>query len=274
VMITVSLVTYHTSLEELQVCLNSLNNPLVKRIFVVDNSAMPEIEQFCAPLQNVEYIQNTNTGYGTGHNIAMRKALKLNPDYHLILNTDVYFKPEILNELTDYLNQNPDVGQLQPRLTYPDGRLQYSVRMLPSPIDVFARRFLPSSWVEKRTDRYILADLDHSSIQNIPFHQGSFMLLRASALKEVGLFDERFFLYTEDIDLTRRVHARYKTIYYPYATVIHSHRQESYKNFRLMMVHSMNMIRYFNKWGWLFDNQRKQWNNHLDNLIKESKKKS
>ena len=270
-MITVSLVTYNTPDKELKQCLESLRSPLVVRIFVVDNSSSSHTEQLCRNYEKIEYIPNTNTGYGSAHNIAIRKSFETGAEYHLILNTDVYFNPDILGTLTDYLDKNPDVGQVQPKLYYPNGSLQYSVRMLPSPFDVFARRFIPSSLVEHRTRRYILSDLDHSVIQNVPFHQGSFMLIRTDVLKEIGLFDERFFLYTEDIDLTRRIHARYKTIYYPYVTAVHHHRQESYKNFRLMLVHSRNMIRYFNKWGWFFDKQRKEWNARLDALIKKSK---
>lgn len=270
-MITVSLVTYYTAEAELEQCLASLRSPLVNRVYVVDNSSSPYIAEFCKKYPFVEYIPNKNTGYGSAHNIAIRKAFNQNEPYHLILNTDVYFNPDILKELAAYLDKHPDVGQLQPRLTYPDGKLQYTVRMLPSPIDVFARRFLPQSRVKHRTDRYILTDLDHNVIQNVPFHQGSFMMIRTDILREIGMFDERFFLYTEDIDLTRRIHAKYKTIYYPFVSAVHNHRQESYKNFRLMLVHSFNMIRYFNKWGWIRDRERKEWNARLDELIKKSK---
>lgn len=268
-MITVSLVTFKTSRDELERCFNSLRSPLIRQIYVVDNASSADTEAFCKNYPEIIYIPNKNTGYGSGHNLAMRKAFELNEPYHLILNTDVYFDPAILETLTNYLNENPDVGQIQPRMTYPDGRLQMTVRMLPSPIDVFARRFLPDSMVVRRTNRYLLTDLDHTVIQNVPFHQGSFMLIRSDVLKEIGMFDERFFLYTEDIDLSRRIHALHKTIYYPFVSAVHEHRQGSYKNARLMMIHSFSMIKYFNKWGWFFDNQRKHWNRRLDNLIKK-----
>lgn len=266
-MINVSLVTYHTPHKELEQCLASLRSPLIHHIFLVDNSSSPDIADFCKDYPLVEYIPNRNTGYGSAHNIAIRKSLEQGQPYHLILNTDVSFNPDILQEITDYMESHPEVGQLQPRMLNPDGSLQYTVRMLPSPPDVFARRFLPQSWVRKRTNRYILTDIDHTVIQNVPFHQGSFMMIRSDVLREVGMFDERFFLYTEDIDLTRRIHARYKTVYYPMVTAVHNHRRESYKNFRLMLVHSFNMIRYFNKWGWFNDPQRTEWNRRLDKMI-------
>jgi GT2 family glycosyltransferase len=82
------------------------------------------------------------------------------------------------------------------------------------------------------------------------------MLFRVSALKEIGLFDERFFMYPEDIDITRRMHEKFKTLFFPFATVVHEHAKESYKSKKLFLIHAINIIRYFNKWGWFFDSKR------------------
>ena len=86
------------------------------------------------------------------------------------------------------------------------------------------------------------------------------MLLRCDTLREVGLFDERFFMYPEDIDLTRRIHAVAKTIFYPYVKVVHNHRRASYHSLRMTLIHIANMVRYFNKWGWFFDRARRRIN--------------
>ena len=95
---------------------------------------------------------------------------------------------------------------------------------------------------------------------NVPYLSGCFMLLRTSTLEDVGLFDERFFLYPEDIDLTRRIHKKYKTLFYPYVSVIHEYGRGSYKSMKLLYFHIVNMCRYFNKWGWFFDKERKEIN--------------
>ena len=95
---------------------------------------------------------------------------------------------------------------------------------------------------------------------NVPYLTGCFMFLRLSALEQVGLFDERYFMYPEDIDLTRRLHTRFLTLYYPYATVIHDHERASYKNLKMLMIHIVNLCRYFNKWGWIFDAERDRFN--------------
>ena len=79
------------------------------------------------------------------------------------------------------------------------------------------------------------------------------MFIRSEALKAEGLFDERFFMYPEDIDLTRRIHRHWKTLYYPACEIVHDHRAESYKSLRMTKIHIINMMRYFNKWGWWVD---------------------
>ena len=80
---------------------------------------------------------------GAGHNQALRKVLKSKSKYHLILNSDVYFDPSVLEQLADYMDLNEDVAQVQPNIIYPDGRMQYTCRLLPTPVDLIFRRFLP-----------------------------------------------------------------------------------------------------------------------------------
>jgi GT2 family glycosyltransferase len=86
------------------------------------------------------------------------------------------------------------------------------------------------------------------------------MFLRSTVLKEVGLFDERIFMYIEDADLTRRIHLRYKTLFFPEVHVFHHYNKGSYKSFRLMMYNVHGAYVYFNTWGWFFDKQRREIN--------------
>ena len=86
------------------------------------------------------------------------------------------------------------------------------------------------------------------------------MVFRSTVFSDVGLFDERFFMYPEDIDITRRVHRKYATVFYPYEKVIHDHGRASYKSVRMLFIHIRNMVKYFNKWGWFFDNERRRMN--------------
>lgn len=262
-MITISIVVYKTELDELSKCLYSLSSPLISYIYIIDNSSEKYIYDFCLQYPNIEYISSTNVGYGTGHNIAIRKSLEINSNYHLVLNSDVYFEKGVIESLIGYMNSNPDVGQVIPNVIYPNGEIQYVCRLLPTPIDLIFRRFLPHVLINTINRRFLLEFNDHKKAMNVPFHMGCFMLFRSSALKEIGPFDERYFMYTEDIDITRRMHRFYKTMYWPEVTIIHEHKAASYKNYKMLKIHIINTIRYFNKWGWIFDKERKFFNKRL-----------
>ena len=262
-MITVSIVTYKTNLEELSQCLHSLTSPLISKIYIVDNSSQQYISEFCNQYTNVEYISSKNVGYGAGHNQALRQVLGSEEKYHLVLNSDVYFNPSVLKYLVEYMDAHPDVAQIQPNVIYPNGEQQYTCRLLPTPANLIFRRFLPKGIVEKMNIRYQLKFNDHKREMNVPYHQGSFMFFRIECFKKVGLFDERFFMYPEDIDITRRMHKQYRTMFVPDVTIVHAHRAASYKSKKMLKIHIINMIKYFNKWGWIIDKERSAWNRRL-----------
>lgn len=262
-MITVSIVTYKTNLEELSKCFQSLTSPLISRIYIVDNSNEQYIADFCQQYANVVYISSKNVGYGAGHNQALRQVLGSEEKYHLVLNSDVYFNPSVMKNLVEYMDAHPDVAQIQPNVIYPNGEHQYTCRLLPTPANLIFRRFLPKGIVEKMNIRYQLKFNDHKREMNVPYHQGSFMFFRIECFKKVGLFDERFFMYPEDIDITRRMHKQYRTMFVPDVTIVHAHRAASYKSKKMLKIHIINMIKYFNKWGWIIDKERSAWNRRL-----------
>lgn len=266
-MITVSIVTYKTNLEELAKCLQSLSSKFVTRIFIVDNSNMKEIADFCKQYPRVTYIGSENVGYGAGHNQALRQVFDSDKKYHLVLNSDVYFEPSVLEKICTYMDENPDVGQLIPNTIYPNGELQYVCRLLPTPLDLIFRRFLPKKLARKMDERFLLKKYGRTSMMDIPFLLGSFMFFRLSCFRRVGLFDENIFMYMEDIDITRRIHKFYRTIFWPEVTIIHAHKAESYKNKKMLKIHIKSAIQYFNKWGWLWDTERRRWNRQVISAI-------
>lgn len=105
-----------------------------------------------------------------------------------------------------------------------------------------------------------MRDVDLSKPCEVPSLSGCFMFLRSTALKEAGLFDERFFMYMEDVDLCRRIGAVSQTVFFPGCSVIHGYSKGSYKSARLFRLHLGSAIRYFNKWGWVFDRDRRERN--------------
>jgi hypothetical protein len=263
-MVTVSIVTYKTDLHELARCVQSLTSPLISTIYIIDNSRQHDIETFCKGYSNIVYVGSENVGYGAGHNQALRRVLNSEGvKYHLVLNSDVYFEPEAIGRLVAYMDANANVAQVQPNIVYPNGAQQYTCRLLPTPTNLLFRRFLPKKLVATMNNRYQLKFADHSREFNVPYQQGSFMFFRVECFRTVGLFDERFFMYPEDIDITRRMHRLYRTMFWPGVTVVHNHRAASYQNRTMLKIHMKNMVKYFNKWGWLFDRERRQWNTQL-----------
>lgn len=258
--VAASIVTYKTALPELNHVLELLDRAEAGVVYVVDNSRSEAIERECRRHSRVEYIPSDNNGYGAGHNVALRRSIDSGVTYHLVMNSDLDFNPADLGEMVRYMDGHPDVGCMQPKIVNPDGSPQYTARLLPEPLDPFLRRFMPLWFMKKRRHRYELRMLDHDREFDAPFLQGSFMLLRVDELRRHGIFDERFFLYLEDIDLTRRLHRYCRTVYAPVATVRHEHRAASYRSLKMTAIHCINMMRYFRKWGWLRDAERRRMN--------------
>jgi len=261
--ISASIVLYHNKTAQLQKVINSLfNTNLEVKLYLVDNSSDDKLKELAKLDERIVYIfNNANLGYGSAHNIAIRKSIEENVAYHLVVNPDIYFDSGVLESLFEYMQENKNVGNIIPQVRYPDGNIQYLCKLLPTPIDLILRRFIPSkSWKEKRNETYELRWTGYNKIMNVPTLSGCFMFLRTSVLEEVGLFDEKFFMYLEDTDLNRRIHQKYKTILYPQVEIVHEYAKESYVNKTLLKYHIQSAIYYFRKWGWFFDRERKQTN--------------
>ncbi len=268
-MITASIVIYKTSFEQINAVLKSISDSkCVSILYIIDNCSIPSNKEFFDNYScnyHIEYIPHNNTGYGASHNIALKKAIEIGSDYHLILNPDIYFDSNCLAELTNFMNLNKDVGSVMPKVTYPNGNMQYLCKLLPKPADLIIRRFFHrTKLINKKNIKYELRSSGYDKLMNPPCLSGCFMFMRLSTLKENNLFfDESFFMYCEDFDLIRRIHRVAKTIYYPCVTIIHAHSKESYKNVKMEMIHIKSAIKYFNKWGWFFDKERNQFNKQI-----------
>jgi len=270
-MLTASIVVTDPPMADLDNFFECLKNSSVKpQLFVVDNSSTP-IDHPIIREYAFKHIKNgKNLGYGSAHNIAMRMILDTS-EFHFVLNTDIRFGPDEFEKMLEFMRNNPNVGQLMPKVLNEDGTLQYLCKLLPTPSDLMLRRFMPRAFhplFRRRMERYELRFTGYDRIMDIPYLSGCFMLFRVAALRQVGLFDERFFLYPEDIDLTRRMHAQFRTVYFPGASIIHAHARTSYKNARYLWRHTRNLIRYFNKWGWLHDPERTRVNRELLRQLK------
>ena len=272
--INASIVLYYNSKEQLLKAIHSfLNTELSVRLYLVDNSYNDESTVLSNIDERIVYIfNNANLGYGKAHNVAIQKSIEDGVPYHLVLNPDVYFDTGVLETIYDFMESNKDVAHVMPKVLYPNGELQYLCKLLPTPFDLFGRRFLNfgpfKKIVEKRNELYELRFTGYDKVMEVPYLSGCFMFLRTKALQEVGLFDERFFMYPEDIDLTRRLTRKYKTVYYPHVVIYHDHAKESYKNIKMLLFHIRNIAKYFNKWGWFFDKDKQNINSSILRKLK------
>lgn len=252
-MITASIVTYKTNKEELTTVLLCTCSSSVEKVYIVDNSPTDVLKTFAQFSPKIEYIFGQgNVGYGAAHNIAICKSIEVGAMSHVVINPDIQFGDGVIEEVASYMEKNPDIGQVMPRVIYPDGELQYLCKLLPTPMDLIGRRFLSSydsSKFEMRASGY-------DKIMEVPFLSGCFMVLRVEALAKVNGFSDRYWMYCEDIDLCRKIGVYYRTVYYPFCTVIHAHKKESYKNKKILIEHIKSAIKYFNKWGWMIDMHR------------------
>lgn len=259
-MLNVSIVLYYPDWQEVNLLTTTLlQSAKVRTVYWVDNS--PKTADPVLPSQRVVYIHSAhNLGYGAAHNIAIRESIYDDIPFHLVINPDIILTRQALESMLDFITANPEVGCLMPKVLYPNGDLQYLCKLLPTPWDLFSRRFLPRCLTKRRTQHYEMHASGYNRIMNIPYLSGCFMLLRTTAVQKARLFDERFFMYPEDIDLTRRIHRDYLTVFFPHASVIHNHQKASYKSLKMLWIHMVNICRYFNKWGWFRDDERTLFN--------------
>ena len=265
-----SIVLYNHTLAEIEPTLQCLlSSNTTKTIILVDNGGC----EWAAHTGNsrIKYIKSPkNGGFGYGHNQAIRQYA-VESDFFLICNPDIYFNPNQLDQLLAEAENRPE-GLFVPKIVYPDGSDQYGRRLLPTPLNLFARRFAPA-WANKLDQKFMLLDYDITRPSFIPFLSGSFMLFKSSALLALGGFDERYFMYLEDIDLSRRCAEQFGNCYLPHIQITHAHQQASYKSKKLRNIHIQSAIRYFNKWGWLLDSDRIKLNKRcLESLNGQQKK--
>ena len=261
-MITASIILYNTDLNLLKTIVECASRSCINRIYVIDNSPTNRLQEESMKLsKKVEYFYGQgNVGYGAGHNIGIKKAIEVGAKYHVVLNPDIFFPDNTIENLTDYANSHERIGMLMPNVKYPNGEQQYLCKLLPSPMDILGRRVLPKNMIAKRNERYEMRSTGYKNIRNVPCLSGCFMFLNVDVLKKVGLFDDRFFMYFEDFDLIRRIHKVAMTVFYPKLTIIHNNAKEHRTNKKLLKISISSAIKYFNKWGWCFDSDRRKWN--------------
>jgi GT2 family glycosyltransferase len=262
--LTISVVLYKNNPAELKQLISCISQTqLSYELFLIDNSPTDTLKIFGKEKNTKYYFNNKNIGFGKAQNIAINKVLEQSR-YHLILNPDINFNTGTLEKIYGFMEAHPDVGQLMPKIYYNNGDIQRLCKLLPHPVDLIGRRFLSNFYLSKKRNKiYELEDFKYDKILDTPCLSGCFMFVRNSVLKKVGGFDQRYFMYLEDVDLTRRINQISRTVFYPCVSVAHKFTKGSYENYTLLRFHVVSAIKYFNKWGWLFDKERSSLNKNI-----------
>lgn len=260
--ITASIVLYNNDRKVLLESINSFINSKTDVdifLYLIDNSPTNKLKDIIIN-PKVKYIFNpSNPGFGAAHNIAITDAISKNSEYHLVLNPDIYFDIDVIQSLLNFMDENPNIGNVMPKVLYADGSIQYLCKFLPTPYDWIGRRFNPlKKMVAERNEYFEMRFTGYNKIMDVPYLSGCFMFLRTIAIKKTGLFDDKIFMYGEETDLCRRLIANgFRTVFYPEVTIYHHFEKGSHKSWRLTKIGMQSAIYYFNKWGWFNDKERK-----------------
>lgn len=248
--IGVSIVLYRTSVHTVLPLLEQLLAQGARRVYLIDNSPAG-FDAFAGwnPPDDVSTISpRQNLGYGRGNNLAIRDSITRHR-YHLVCNPDITLGHGLLAELYTLLETRPHVGLCGPRVIAPDGSLQYLCKRAPTPFDLFIRRFVPPAWFPQRRRHYEMRDHSYDHEMEPTFLSGCFMFFRSSVLRQLDGFDERYFLYLEDLDLSRRSQNVAQNLYYPGNHVVHVHDRGAHKSLKLLLHFGVSVARYYCKWG-------------------------
>ena len=271
--LSVSIVCYNTPVAELLQLVASLAANLLQlndtvpnfntRIWLVDNSDLePLTREDLASLRDklancetsLELIQgHGNIGYGAAHNLAINKSKAL---FHLILNPDVVLEDSCLSNGMTFLEDNKGVAMASPAVLNADGTKQYLCKRYPSVGLFLARGFFPAGLqrpFKKALDNFEMRDLpEDKPSKDIPIISGCFMLCRREALWQVDGFDERYFLYFEDFDLSLRMRHEGELAYVPTMRIQHGGGNSAGKGLAHIRMFARSGYRFFATHGWRF----------------------
>lgn len=259
------IIVNYKSQEKLKNCLQSIYDSnlgnLKWEIIVLENNSGDDLREITKNSNNLKLVtSHKNLGMGGGNNLGIKHS---SGDFILISNPDIVFKKDCILNLFDYIKNNSNTSLVGPQLLYPDGSLQYSSAKFPKIYLPLLRRTFLGRFFPQYLNNYFLKSDSYDKIREVDWLLGACFIVRRDEffLSANKLFDERFFMYFEDVDLCRRIkEGNRKVIYLPTAIAIHNHTRASarfkwylaiFKD-KLAKEHIKSWWRYFLKWGFKY----------------------
>lgn len=226
------------------------------KVCVVDNNSQDDsVAMVRKEFPDVQLIANqVNVGYPAANNQGLRAlgvGANEGPRYALLLNPDTEVPPDAFDRLLGYMDAHEDVGVVGPKLILPDGSLDLACRRGFDSMSALVYRMLGLSRLfprSRRFARYNMTYLDEDELAEVDSVVGAFMLVRAAALRGVGLLDARYWMYGEDLDWAKRIKdAGWRIMYNPEVTVLHIKRASSRQNPRAQTEFYRAMLIFYYK---------------------------
>lgn len=251
ILITGSIVVFKESLEDLNTTIECfLNIPYSSKLFLIDNTPNRFFE-YVFNDDRIEYIGvEKNIGFGSAHNKILQETQNIS-EFHLVLNPDVSFGETVIPNLITELKKDDSIAMIAPKVLFQNGSHQYSCRRYPNAKELIVRRF---SFLKIFFKKIIYKGEYREKKLSEPFFAeyltGCFQLYKTKYFFELNGFDERYFLYMEDVDICKKIDGLgKKKLYYPKEEIVHVLKQGSSKDLKLFLRHTSSAIKYFLKWG-------------------------
>lgn len=221
-------------------------------VYLIDNASPDGAGEALAGMdfgEDAEVLRlPENRGFGGGHNAVLEK---LDSRYHFVVNPDITLTEDSVSALCRWMDAHPDVVMATPRLRFPSGEEQYTAKRRPTFLALLARQtHLP--FLKNVERHYLMLDEDLSRPQEIDFCTGCFFVMRTEAFRAIGGFDESYFMYVEDADITRKAQALGKVMYAPVTAVTHAWHRDANRKWKNFWMQVSSMLHYWRKWGFRF----------------------
>ncbi len=241
IFLSACIVTYNDGETAVSACKNVLNNtkkyPL--RLYVTDNASADDTPDIISGLDLFLTRNIKNSGFGAAHNQVLNENMG---KYHFVVNPDIEFSGDLISDMADFMEQNPDVVLCMPSIANEDGTVQYLPKKRPTAKRLFLGRFS-----DKIRNEYTMRDTPFDTVTDIDFCSGCFLCVRTEVFKALGGFDERFFMYLEDADLTLRAKKYGRTVIAPQFCVVHKWRRASAKKLKYLLIHTASAVKFLLK---------------------------
>jgi GT2 family glycosyltransferase len=256
--INVSIVLYKTKIQEIRYLQNKLNHRLINKIYFIDNSPSSKLRKYITSKKAVYLKTEKNIGYGSAHNIALKHSYEFdkNINYHIVMNSDIKFDESIIDILFDFMNQNKNITMISPVIKNFDGKDQLVFRNFPNLFFSFFNRFFHNTSYFKR-----FKNSEHV-FNSVPSISGCFMFIRVQNDFKKIYFDQRYFMYMEDVDFCRQLSINFIIGVHTKCILYHKFDRASSKIFNLFLKHFSSIIKYHLKWGF-YDRDKNILNNRL-----------